>query len=423
MTVPIRPDDTIFPTSSASAEPFIPLRKRDLVSLLASDIRLEYHDREKFLALCRLLEATFHFEYHRELEALKDAYSAFDPDADTLPVAPISAEGRQAMLQSLVTRFASLLERANFRRLSRREIEQALDAASCWGVNLSLDFDVFERLEVFVRGDVTSRRRRRHPWRPWRHENVEVPTYQRLVVIFRLRDHRRLGSRADTDSVFLKIFKNIPHDDVEMLLPGTSVRMTLLDQAKIWLPTLSGVAIALFKIAKGALLLAFAGLYGLLGFLGLVGGTIGYGVKSFLGFLRTKDKYQLNLTRSLYYQNLDNNAGVLCRLLDEAEEQELRETVLAYFLLWRDAPPEGWTSEELDRAVEAFLAEAVGARVDFEVDDAVEKLLRLGIGQQRADGRLSAVGIDKSLVRLDEAWDIFFDYHQPPGAAELRRAA
>ena len=87
--------------------------------------------------------------------------------------------------------------------------------------------------------------------------------------------------------------------------------------------------------------LAFAGLYGILAFLGLVGGTLGYGLKSFLGYLRAKDKYQLHLTRSLYYQNLDNNGGVLFRLLDEVEEQDFREAALAYFLLWRKAGTSG----------------------------------------------------------------------------------
>ena len=82
---------------------------------------------------------------------------------------------------------------------------------------------------------------------------------------------------------------------------------------------------------------AAAGIYGILA---VVGVTAGYGVKSFFGYLRTKQKYQLNLTESLYYQNLDNNAGVLCRLLDEAEEQENREAVLGVLLplAARDGP-------------------------------------------------------------------------------------
>ena len=45
----------------------------------------------------------------------------------------------------------------------------------------------------------------------------------------------------------------------------------------------------------------------------------------------TKRRYMLNMTQSLYYQNLDNNAGVLLRLLEEGEQQEACEAILAYF--------------------------------------------------------------------------------------------
>ena len=128
---------------------------------------------------------------------------------------------------------------------------------------------------------------------------------------------------------------------------------------------------------QGALLAAAVGVYGLLAVMGLVGGTIGYGVRSFYGYLRTKEKYQLNLTESLYYQNLDNNAGVMFRLIDEAEQQEHREALLGYFFLWRQAGQSGLTAGELDGAIEAYLSEQVGRPIDFEVADALAKLERL----------------------------------------------
>jgi hypothetical protein len=191
--------------------------------------------------------------------------------------------------------------------------------------------------------------------------------------------------------------------------------MTLLDQSRIMLPTITGVGIAIFKIIQGAVVLVFAGFYGMLALLGLVGGTIGYGVKSFFGYLRTKDKYQLNLTKSLYYQNLDNNAGVLFRLLDEAEEQECREAFLAYYLLWRKGPPEGLTESEVDRQAETFLEQAIGVHVDFEIHDALGKLERLGLAEADADRRWKVAPVDEALVRLDRAWDHYFHHHTADG--------
>ncbi len=236
--------------------------------------------------------------------------------------------------------------------------------------------------------------------------------YQRLIVVFQLSADHNQEIGADPIQVYLKLFKNIPKMDLDMLLPGTRVRMTPLDKGKIILPTLSGVTLALVKIIKGVALLATATASGLLSFLGILGGTMGYGVKSFLGYLRTKDKYQLNLTRSLYFQNLDNNAGVLFRLLDEAEEQEVREALLAWFLLWQQAPSEGWTEAELDRVAEDFLQEQFAIQVDFEIDDAMAKLLRLGLSRCDRHGRLTAIDLDAALERLDRAWDDLFQYQQ-----------
>ena len=217
-----------------------------------------------------------------------------------------------------------------------------------------------------------------------------MPTFQRLVIIFRLRDGSRHTRRLDTQDVFIKIFKDIPKMDLEMLLPGTRVKMSLKDRIKIVMPTASGIALSAYKAFKGALLAAAAGIYGILTVLGV---TVGYGMRSFYGYLQTKQKYQLNLTESLYYQNLDNNAGVLTRLLDEAEEQENREAILAYYFLWHSRDAIGSTPAELDCRIEQFLYKCLGRQVDFEVDDALAKLLRLGLVRRNASGRFLVVPV------------------------------
>ncbi len=283
-----------------------------------------------------------------------------------------------------------------------------MDAASHHGLSLTVDFDFFDRLEIYSRGDSTGTQQRRHWKKLWRLETVEVPVFKRLVVIFKLRQGRRMTRQLDCDDVFIKLFKDIPTMDLEMLLPGTQVKMALLDRIKIALPTVAGIGVSIFKAVKGALLAAAAGIYGILA---VVGVTAGYGVKSFFGYLRTKQKYQLNLTESLYYQNLDNNAGVLCRLLDEAEEQENREALLGYFFLWRQGAGQTRSAEELDRQIEHYLNGLLGRPMDFEVSDALAKLLRMGLARQMADGSFAAVPLGEALEALDHAWDNYFSYN------------
>jgi len=411
----------------ANREHYIPIRKTDLVELLCSDAQLPRADQEQFRRFCRGLVATLHCEYHARLEELKDAYAYFDPDSDTEPLEAPTEEERDRQIERLFDKFIALLERANFKRLSHSDLAAALHSASDWGINLEVDFDVFDRLEIFARGDIMGRRTRRR-WRNLlRPEELAVPIYQRLVVILRLRDHAEKTKFIDTESVYIKIFKDIPKVDLEMLLPGTRVKLSLVDRGKIVLPTLSGVVLTAWKFLQGALTLALSSAYNSIAFLSLVGGTLGYGVRSFYGYLQTKQKYQLNLTQSLYYQNLDNNAGALFRLLNEAEEQEFREAVLAYFFLLTRAGAAGWNREHLDDAIEEFLEQTAKIKVDFEIGDAVDKLVHFQLVEDRGDGLLYAVPLREARAALDRVWTHasheFTVSPSPPTASHRRLSA
>lgn len=378
-------------------ENFIPIRSAELAERLEEE--LTPAERDAFRRFGGQLGAVMHREFYAKLRALKNDYAPFDPDADTLADRPLSAAEQQRRVADLFDQFGWLLGRANFSRLTSDDIRQALAATSDWGVRLKVDLTVFDRLEVFARGDVVGRRVRRRWRNMYRREAVELPIYQRLVVIFRLRPVSG-GDPREKQAVHIKGFKNIPKVDLEMLLPGSKVTMTLFDQGKIFVPTISGVAMTGWKLFQGAMVAAVTGIYGLLTYLGLIAATLGYGIKSFFGYLRTQQKYQLNLTRSLYYQNLDNNSGVLFRLLDEAEEQECREALLAYFFLWRRSGVEGWPREQLDSEIEAHLRRLAGISIDFEVGDALAKLERLGLVERARDGRLRAVKIERALELL-----------------------
>lgn len=397
----------------------IPLSKFDLIGLLGQSKQLSEQEQVKFRQFCKLLGATFHYEYHTWSDELKKAYAHFNPDAEQEPLRKVVGDEREQQSTEFFERFSALMDKANFRKLSQQEIDHAVSGASAWGLRLDVDFSVFRRLDVYARGELVAKRMRRD-WREfYRNVEVELPMHQRLVVVFRLHDHPRIDSEVDTEAIYTKIFKNIPKQDVDMLLPGTRVRMTLVDQSRILLPTVSGLALAIFKIVKGAVALVFTGIWGILAFAAFVLGTLGYGLKSVFGYLHTKDKYQLNLTRNLYFKNLGNNNGVLFHLLHQAEEQETCEALLAYFLLWRKPPGEGWTAQELDHQAELLLKEEAGIDADFHVHDALRKLFRLGLAEMSRDRRLTAKPIDEALRRLDEEWDDYFLYNDRPPSTGL----
>ncbi len=384
---------------ASAPEAFIPLRKQDLAQALCRQPGLSASGRAAFGRFCRLLHALVHCHLTVTLEELKDAYAPFDPDADTKPGRPLAAEQLELQRELLFERFGRLLARANFHRLAEAEIDAALEDRSHWGLHLTVDFTLFDRLELYYRGDSIGTRYRRAWRKRLRSEAVELPIYQRLVIIFHLRLGQKYSMLLDTDDVYLKLFKDIPKLDLDMLLPGSQVKMSLFDRARVALPTLSGIGIVIYKVIW-ATAVAFGST---LAFLGLVGGTVGYGVRSLYGYLNTRQKYQLNLTQSLYYQNIDNNAGVIHRLLDEAAEQENREIMLAYFFLWHDVPVEGLTAQELDARIERWLQREVDQPVDFEIADALGKLVQFRLARQIGQ-RWQAVPIDDAIQTLTEHW-------------------
>lgn len=409
-----------------ASDHYIPLRPADLIRKLADEPAVTIFEREQFLELCQIAQATIHHEYRAHLASLQASYAPFDPDQDATVLFPATAaEARQAS-NRLFDEFDKLLERANYQKLSHDQIAAALRSPSHTGLRLKLDLRLFERLEVYVRGRCELTEKRKGFLRTGPRE-AKIPAYRRLAIIFRLQAATPLTDPLDTRAVVLKLFKDIPHQDVETLLPGARVCMGLFEQARIIVPTVSGLALTLFKLAKGAAALAVAEFYSLAAMLGLISGAIGYGAKSFHGYLRTREKHQLSLTRHLYFQNLDNNAGVIYHLLAEAEEQEFRELILAWWLLWRGglcAP----TAQQLDAAAERWLTDKCGIQADFEVDDALAKLHRLNLAFPLSAGRWRAVTIDQALDTLDRAWHSQFTRGKPasqpsPAGLRIRRAA
>ncbi len=406
-------------------EHFIPIRRGELVDLLCADETLKPADREPFAQFCRLVMASLHFEYNQRLEQLKDAYAPFDPDHDTRTCVSIDADERQRRLNNLFRDFGWLMERANFKHLSCDDLEPALHSASDWGINMDVDFGAFERIALFARGDTIEQRTRRRLRLLYRTEQTTVPVYKRLVIILKMRKHPRLPKDVDTGNVYLKIFKDIPKLDVKMLLPGAQVCLTKFDRSRISVPIFTGLGMMAWRVlgligvklweitdkALDALLtLSFTGNPWLLWI--VASGAIGYGYQSYYGYQQMRQSYHLTLTESLYYQNLDSNAGVLTRLMDEAEEQVACQAVLAYHFLWRFAGEQGWTATNLNEAVVAYLDGKLGQKVKFEVANAIALLERMRLVLHDAD-RYRAVPIDKALQTLDWSWDNYFKYNNP----------
>jgi hypothetical protein len=320
----------------------------------------------------------------------------------------ITRDGDEHSDEEFLELFESTLVRANYRRLDLETLKQAVTAPNEMGLNYIPDFSLFEHLRVYVRGDSKIPRVVRTLRTRFRKETVVYNGYQRLVVAIKFRPVKHLGDYVRSDVLYLRMFKDVPHVDMEMHLPeqGTKVRMRLIDKAQIASPLAVGLPTMAIKL-MGMSLFALSTLN--LGALMLA--PLSAGVNSFFGFQRAKQRHLHRMIRHLYYLTLANNASVINRLIDSAEEEETKEALLAYFMLWQGADDsQPWDQTRLDAHVEAFLRERAGVNIDFEIGDALHKLHRLGLIHCGPDGQITALPIADALSTLDQQWDNYFRF-------------
>ncbi len=407
-------------------EHFIPFRKTDVVTMCADE--LPAAERESFLGFTRMLASLLHHRFRDRIEALKDAYHPFNPEADTRTLAELSPADLAAAQQRLEEELTALAYAANYTPLDVAELQRAAGVHSLLKVRMEINTDVIDKIIFFRRGE--SVRSREIPiWYGLRRQTVSFTNYARVLVYAKFKDAEHFeGTDLDRlpfrpGSTIVKLFQNVPRDDLEMVFPNVQVRMRLFDKLLIGVPALiSGIVVVVTKLfATFGLLLVLLGVWlGIshrevtLNQAALVSGGAGlfafgaFVVRQVTKFKNRKILFMKALSENLYFRNLDNDAGVFHNLLDAAEEMEVIEAVLAYhFVRTAKTPP---TPSELDGLVESWFARRWDARLDFEVEDGLRKVRELGLVTGDGDGRLYAVTLGEAKQRMDRVWDDVFDY-------------
>jgi hypothetical protein len=407
---PLLPDG--FPLDSDITERAIPIRPCDLTRLLLAEPDLSSGQRIQLSQLGKMFGAVFHYEYHAWLDELKELYAPFDPDSDCIDLEGLSRVATDHADEAFLAPMEAALIRANYRPLRREVIEHAVKAPNEQGLNFVPDFSLFEHLKVYVRGNTRVVRAVRNLRTKFRKRQVVFDGYERFVVALKFKPGVDLGEYVRSDVIYLRLFKDVPHVDMEMHLPeqGTKVKMRWIDRLQIASPLFTGVPTLAMKLFKYSLMTNAA-------FAGVVFAPFSLAINSFFGFQRARQRHMHRMIRHLYYLTLATNASVITSLVDAAEEEEYKEALLAYYVLWRGADdPSPWDEGRLDAHVESFLKEKTGMTVDFEVKDALRKLVRLGLVQPDRDGHLRAAPVEEALAILDRQWDGYFRYAAPAAA-------
>lgn len=408
-------------------EAFIPYRREDLIQLCLDDGKLGDADRIKFQNFCHLLSAFYHFRFHKVLETLKTNYAPFNPDAATKYIRELIPQQKQNMEVKLVSTFVRLLERANYISVPETTLRKAFREKSLLNLNTQVDFNDFEQMQCYYRGDIYQTIKVKKWWR-WIEQEIDI--FERVVLLLKFKDTGKLNSKKSKieqsnfapDRIYLSIYKNIPKLDMEFLFPNVQVSMTWKDRLLFLVPAIGAAIPAMLKVLPQLLLIIGVILFVTVGTspweqlrvserqlrdlmpvmvatLSLIVTLGGFAFKQYTSYQHKQLKFQVNVTDTLFFRNLAINAGVFNSLLDQAEEEECKEIILVYYHLLTNK--ELLNPGQLDNVVENWMDEKLNTKIDFDISTPLHNLEKIkGKILSSANNRDSAT--ETPLLRYDE---------------------
>jgi hypothetical protein len=420
----------------ADAQPaFIPVSRSDVIEALLRPERWMGMEERNLAA--KVLEKIGALRQHRSgilLNNLSDLYDPFNPDDETVNLEELPEAERMEKRRLFNARLRELVVSANFNELHASDLKEILEKATPDGVHVDVDFDEYDVKLIFFRGAYEDQLMRRDIRKLFlRKVPYAVPKFMRLFLAIkfkpeelrvqelmkqfsideakarkRLKKKRRMLPPAfSTDHIYLKLFKTIPKYDLEMLFPNIRVKMKYRDKVQLGGSALVGTATwAIGTAAKLAVAVALSPM--------MLAGAVVTGVGGIMyaqirNIFITRDKYRMQVAQSLYFQNLANNQGALALIVDDAEEEDVKEDALLYTHLLRTSV-HGTQINALQGRINAFLHENFGAVVAFDIHDSLERLTQQGIVTQSPAGELHAMPLAQADRHLYESWCRVLDH-------------
>eukprot|EP00038_Savillea_parva_P025375 m.47356 g.47356 ORF g.47356 m.47356 type:complete len:576 (+) comp6879_c0_seq1:64-1791(+) len=206
---------------------------------------------------------------------------------------------------------------------------------------------------------------------------LSEPTFKEVLLVYRTEEEytKALGEHR-RPQVQIALFRDIPIADFETILPKQRALTRAFDIFKL-LIVFVGVVLYIVRTVDEQLDQEDRSLDDVIDdLIPAVIGLAGYALKMFLSWRKMQATYQATIMKFLQTYTLAKQQAVLPLLINEMLQQELKESILAYFFLWK-SPND--TPALLDDECEHYLHSFHGETVDFDVKDALFKLKQLEI--------------------------------------------
>ena len=388
---------------------FIPVSRSKIKHALLENWQLDEDLNQKYQNLFKMFEVIWHHDMHHNLEELKSGYESMNPDSFS------DIDYNSQDITSFLENLDETMVDGNWLRVSQEEIDEALEGEDILPISLDVRFDELRNMKLYRLGD-TYREVEVKSWFGLKKETKKLRLFGHVLTVLEFKDEdwfmenrkRKKHYLGDEGKgLHIRLFKEVPHLDLEVIFPNTSPSMRTLEKIKIGAPLIGGLVSlgmkygpVLFGNSSGDTSLSLIG--GLLTAMGT------YVLKTYTSYQKTREKFRSAVAKDMYFKGIANNESVLTYLIDMAEEQEVKEAICAYIFIQQSEVP--LNEAELDEVIENWLLTKFGHDIDFEVDDALAKLQKMKLLNVADDGMLSVVSLEQALITLDDYWDNLYDF-------------
>ncbi|MGV6818032.1 MAG: DUF3754 domain-containing protein [Thiotrichales bacterium] len=406
--------------AALQTETFIPVSRFALVDYLARTEQWQQASSQAISQFFSSLSGWRHESYKNRLARMKSAYLAFSPDRDTKQILEYSEAERRALQETLIADLKILLAKANYISLSRTDLESIFQKNNAHGLELTVDLSEYEEMLLFYRG-LTETQIQTRCWKTLflKKKTVESRKFQRLFLLLKLkpeqirieeimredsvsekharrqliRNRKALPENSGDEQIYLKLFKNIPEIEMEMLFPNTRVALKPFDKLKLGITAGGGTSASVIATAT-----KFTAAANPMTAAAALAGLVGAVFRQVSKILVQRNKYSMLLAQKLFFHNLANNRSVLALLSDRAEEEEFKEAVLTFFFISNGAyQPENL--DQLSTDIEVFMHTQFGVETRFEAQESVDDLLSEGLVEVQS-GTLVTTGLPAATDQL-----------------------
>jgi hypothetical protein len=123
--------------------------------------------------------------------------------------------------------------------------------------------------------------------------------------------------------------------------------------------------------------------------------------------MNQRNRYMVTMAQNLYFHALADNRGVTTLLASRAAEEDIKEEMLLYSVMAKERVTRRDLGD-VDRAIEQYLLNTFNVPVNFDLEDALSRLMADGVVTEQ-DGIFRTLAPAAAAQHIDVKWDKYLD--------------